>query len=105
MSHCGEFHVLHATLLNFSMFFYSADFFTKKLFEKKIHRNTVKVSSNMEPHIRLDVMSGLPWVQTVCKGQSADDTCRQIVLSLRDENFKIITRSLLKLSPKNTNHD
>ena len=52
------------------MFFFlsSADFFfSKSIFLKDSFRNTIIVSNSLI-QIRPDILSGLIWVQTVCKG-------------------------------------
>ena len=44
-----------------------ADFFQKDFFMKDSFTNTIRVSNSLD-QIKPDKMSGLIWVQTVCKG-------------------------------------
>ena len=54
------------------MFLSSADFFPKSTVSKNSFRNTIRVSNSLDldqarHFVRPDILSGLIWVQTVCK--------------------------------------
>ena len=51
---------------NFSCFFVGSWFFSKSTFSKNSFRNTIWVSNRLDPD-PADVLSGLIWVETVCK--------------------------------------
>ena len=57
---------------NFACFFVVCGFFFKINFSKKSLRNTIRVSNSLDPDqaerfVGPDILSGLIWVQTVCK--------------------------------------
>ena len=59
------------------LLFLSSAFFFQKYFFKKLNsfRNIVRVSTSLGPDLRPNILSGLIWVQTVCKGcQKAEFT-------------------------------
>ena len=66
---------LFACWVIFHAFVSSADFFQNKFFWKILLRNTIRVSNSLDPD-QAYILSGLIWVQTVCKSLSADDTSR-----------------------------
>ena len=53
---------------NFACFFVVCCFFFKSTFSKNSFMNTIRVSNSLDFQIRPDILSGLIWVQTVCKG-------------------------------------
>ena len=53
---------------NFACFLSSVDFFFKLIFSKKNLLGIPSVYQTVWVQIRLDILSGLIWVQTVCKG-------------------------------------
>ena len=58
----------------FMLFLSSADFFSKSTILKNSFRNTFRVSNSLDPDLARH-LSGLIWVQPVCKDY-ADDTSR-----------------------------
>ena len=48
------------------IFLLSVDFFLINFFKKYSYRNTIIVSSDLDPDLRSDILSGLTWIQTVC---------------------------------------
>ena len=52
---------------NFACFFVICGFFLKLSFSKKTFKNTIRMSKSLDPD-QVRRLSGLIWVQTVCKG-------------------------------------
>ena len=64
------------------MFFCILLIFFKVIFEKKTHSGIQSECQTFFIHIRPDVLSGLTWVQTVCKGYQQTILVGKVLTSL-----------------------